>query len=375
MTTKDKHQKHPPLPKPSIGFYHRCEWAIYGTTCGRIKALFEAMDEMLSGDYQLTYVDADHHREALDANIRIAEKIVYRSSCPKWNEYDDKVGFIHADVVFVNGNHYPASKQIVIIDPDKEGSLLRRIDQLTDIDLILLRNADDKPFDFLEGKIKNGTPVLMLEDVKGIAKHMENGIKSCQPTLKALILAGGESKRMKTDKSGIAYYNKVSHPIYLANLCKKLGLEAYISKQHDYKRPTVDGYEVIKDRLVALGPFGAIVSAFMLFPDAAWLVIACDLPFLDESSIRRLMKERDFTKIATAYRGKYKPFPEPLIAIYEPYAYKRFLEFLSLGYTCPRKVLINSDVKVIQAEDDKVISNVNKPSERDRAIAEIKRME
>jgi molybdenum cofactor guanylyltransferase len=61
-------------------------------------------------------------------------------------------------------------------------------------------------------------------------------------------------------------------------------------------------------------------------------------------------------------------FPEPLITIWEPRAYPLLLQFLSQGYSCPRKVLINSDVELLQVPDVQAIQNVNYPEQRDAAM-------
>jgi molybdopterin-guanine dinucleotide biosynthesis protein A len=67
--------------------------------------------------------------------------------------------------------------------------------------------------------------------------------------------------------------------------------------------------------------------------------------------------------MATCFRIAGKPFPEPLITIYEPSAYMRFMEFLAMGYACPRKVLINTDVKIIDTPDADSFYNTNTPKD------------
>ena len=69
-------------------------------------------------------------------------------------------------------------------------------------------------------------------------------------------------------------------------------------------------------------------------------------------------------------KGKSKEFPEPLITIYEPKAYGKLLQYLAQGYSCPRKMLINSDVKIIEVADA-VIRNINTPEEFKAATEEI----
>ena len=76
--------------------------------------------------------------------------------------------------------------------------------------------------------------------------------------------------------------------------------------------------------------------------------------------------------MATAIKGKTKEFVEPLITIYEPKAYPILLSYLAQGYSCPRKVLINSDVEIVEVDDD-LIRNVNTPEEYQQAIEELKK--
>ena len=49
------------------------------------------------------------------------------------NEYSQRIQFSQFDFVFINGNHYSGNKQIVLLDPEKEASINKRIDQITDI--------------------------------------------------------------------------------------------------------------------------------------------------------------------------------------------------------------------------------------------------
>jgi len=119
-----------------------------------------------------------------------------------------------------------------------------------------------------------------------------------------------------------------------------------------------------------LGPFGAICSAFQENPNVAWLVMATDLPFVTSDVINLLLKHRNSSKVATTIKGKNKDFPEPLITIWEPKSYPLLLAYMAQGYSCPRKVLINSDVEIVEIDDD-LIRNINTPEEFKTAHKEI----
>ena len=101
------------------------------------------------------------------------------------------------------------------------------------------------------------------------------------------------------------------------------------------------------------------------------MVLATDLPFVNEDLVKLLLEKRNPSKVATAIKGKGKQFPEPLITIYEPKAYPVLLQYLAQGYSCPRKMLINSNVEIVEVEDD-LIRNINTPEEFDAARKELK---
>ena len=128
----------------------------------------------------------------------------------------------------------------------------------------------------------------------------------------------------------------------------------------------------IADRFLGLGPYGALLSAFMSDPNAAWMAVACDLPFLTASTLEFLINHRDTSQVATTFKSPFDEFPEPLITIWEPRAYPKLLHFLGLGHSCPRKVLINSNAKILEAPKGNELKNINHPEEYQAALKEIK---
>ena len=122
-------------------------------------------------------------------------------------------------------------------------------------------------------------------------------------------------------------------------------------------------YPLIPDRFSGLGPYGGILSAFRADPNSAWLCVATDLPLLDHSTLRYLIAHRNSSKLATCFHNRETGFPEPLITMWEPRAYPRLLQFLADGYSCPRKVLINSEVEEIKIDSTEAFTNVNTPDE------------
>jgi molybdopterin-guanine dinucleotide biosynthesis protein A len=88
-------------------------------------------------------------------------------------------------------------------------------------------------------------------------------------------------------------------------------------------------------------------------------VLACDLPLLDSDTVRHLVSHRNSYSLATSYENPHDNLPEPLICIWEPKSYPVLLSFLADGYSCPRKVLRNTDVTLITAIEANALTNVN----------------
>jgi molybdopterin-guanine dinucleotide biosynthesis protein A len=113
----------------------------------------------------------------------------------------------------------------------------------------------------------------------------------------------------------------------------------------------------------AAGPILGIRSAMAAYPDVAWLVIACDLPFLSDAALEQLLKERDPSVLATAFRSAHDGLPEPLCAIWEPKAAAALSEYQSGGGQCPRKFLRRYPASLIDPDDRRALDNINTPEE------------
>ncbi|MGK0175607.1 MAG: molybdopterin-guanine dinucleotide biosynthesis protein A, partial [Ulvibacter sp.] len=175
-----------------------------------------------------------------------------------------------------------------------------------------------------------------------------------------------KSKRMGQPKSEIMIGGKslLNRQYDLLNgLCSK----TYLSIRDDQKDKYHDRPTVV-DRFLDMGPYGGILSAFMSNPNVAWLVMAVDLAKVTEEDITHLIESRDPSKNATAFYNEETSFPDPLLTIWEPKSYGQLLHFISLGYSCPRKVLINSDITQVKVKNQNSLFNMNNPSDLENVI-------
>jgi len=375
------HKKHTKLIRPDLGLYARSELALVGTNCDTVQKLSERFARNLSDTYNVSYVDADHgsfdHQEERrylqdGASLYMLDKqnALELNRQHELSKYDRHSVFDQQDFVVVNGNHFEASHQMVFLDSKKTKSLEKRISQLTNV-IAFIRVDLDTPSEEVQKALNDWShiPMLSIYEPDALVNFVKNWLEARKPPLKALILAGGKSSRMGRDKSHIKYHTD-DQALEIANLAKPLVEEVYIScrkdQQFDYPYPRLE------DTIDGLGPMGAILSAMRHDPNAAWLVLACDLPFLDSDTLKYLIDNRSQKHIATAYNNEETGFAEPLVSIWEPKSYSRLLQFLATGYSCPRKVLINSDTRLITPVDSDKLSNVNTPEEYERAILKIK---
>jgi molybdopterin-guanine dinucleotide biosynthesis protein A len=272
--------------------------------------------------------------------------------------------FQNADLILVNGNHHEAAAQIVVIDPAKEASLRKRLHQLTDVRLILLANVDTQVFDFVENVLPNpdAVPRLYLDDTAGVIQFFEREMAARTPLLNGLVLAGGRSQRMGRDKSQLNWHGKPQRE-HVADLLRPFCEEVLVSCRPEQAGDLPAAYPALPDTFVELGPYGAILSAFRAQPDRAWLVVACDLPLLDAATLDFLVNARQPKHLATAFVSPRDQMPEPLIAIWEPKSYPELLAFLGQGYSCPRKVLLNTDSHLVLPPNPAALSNANTPED------------
>ncbi len=180
------------------------------------------------------------------------------------------------------------------------------------------------------------------------------------PRLNGLVLAGGESTRMGTDK-GLMDYHGVPQREYLLKLLKSVTLEAFISCRPGQIADAL--IPVIEDHYEDMGPFGGILSAFHYNPNVAWLVVACDFPLIDHDALAQLIHDRDASSIATSFLDTHTLMPEPWITILEPGIYPLLREYHSKGKSSLRGVLVDYNSTVVRAQNPDILLNANTPEE------------
>jgi len=185
--------------------------------------------------------------------------------------------------------------------------------------------------------------------------------------LHGLVLAGGQSTRMQRDKAALSYTGRPQLLVTWDLVAPRVA-RTFVSVRAEQRA------EALRARLPQLidvtgvgGPLAGILAALASAPDAAWLVVACDLPLLDGATLDALLAGRDSTRLATAYRSSHDGLPEPLCAIWEPASRTALEAWVTAGEHCPRRFLIRHDVALLSLARPDALDNANTPAEHDAA--------
>ncbi|MCL4127703.1 UNVERIFIED_CONTAM: hypothetical protein GTU68_008824 [Idotea baltica] len=219
-------------------------------------------------------------------------------------------------------------------------------------------------YDMCKGFSQN----IVIKEIKLLHKTGGKSDYKVAP-LHGIVFAGGKSERMGEDKSQLKYHDK-SQIDYLCDLLDNFQIDSQVSCRPN--QTFEQNYDSLKDRFLDMGPMGALLTVFQQDPNKAIITLPCDTPFLDKELIDELLANRNPNKLATCFHNPETSFPEPLICIWEPSAYPVMLQYLAMGYSCPRKVLINSPIHCIQTNQTNKLFNANTPKERDWAMAQLK---
>ncbi len=182
-----------------------------------------------------------------------------------------------------------------------------------------------------------------------------------------LVLLGGRSTRMGTDKSLLVYHDKpqrdhvtellqpyCNRVFWSVNTPQWMGLT-----EAEQAMSIVDAYNLNS-------PLDGILSAFLCNPTRAWFVVACDLPLLTNLSLDALLAGRDPEKLATVFLDSDGQLPEPLLGIYEPAFGPVARQAVENGEISPRQILLNNPVQLLTAPDLRELTNANDPATRIR---------
>jgi molybdopterin-guanine dinucleotide biosynthesis protein A len=171
----------------------------------------------------------------------------------------------------------------------------------------------------------------------------------------AIVLAGGGSRRMDTDKSMLPINGQPA----IEHICDQLGatFDQILISANEVEKYSFLGFDVIRDKVPGQGPLMGIASALEASANQFNFVVACDIPHIDVPYVRRMLAEAAGADlvIPTTGEGKY----EPLFAVYCKSALGPMNEVLSSGGRKISDVFARCRVKHIELGNAEWFANLN----------------
>jgi molybdopterin-guanine dinucleotide biosynthesis protein A len=191
--------------------------------------------------------------------------------------------------------------------------------------------------------------------------------------ISAVLLAGGESRRMGRDKATLLFRSEPLWRIQLDLLRKLAPVEILISARNDPAWRPVD-VSFVADAPPSCGPLSGISAALARAATTHLLTLAIDMPFMNEqylhSLCRRIAHSRGVIPIM-------EERAEPLAAVYPAEARADFAAALSGSDFSLQKLakeLVSKDLLravPVKMEEEALFRNLNEPIdlERDSFVA------
>ncbi|HWA34098.1 MAG TPA: NTP transferase domain-containing protein, partial [Cyclobacteriaceae bacterium] len=173
-----------------------------------------------------------------------------------------------------------------------------------------------------------------------------------------LVLCGGLSTRMKTDKSLLSYFGRPQWE-HVHQLLSAHCAEVFISCNADQQNQFTNAHKLIVDdpAFRNRGPIASLLSAFAKFPHRDFLIAGCDYPFLSNQELDWLLSSRVSRDIATVFFNESENLYEPVIGWYSHRCGNLLMESCVSGNFSLQNFLFGVDArKYIPADANSLIS-------------------
>ena len=175
-----------------------------------------------------------------------------------------------------------------------------------------------------------------------------------------IVLAGGKSSRMGTDKGFLMFDDKpfIQHSI---DALKPLVSEIIIvSDNNNYD---VFGYKRVEDLIKNSGPVAGIYSGLKASKTIYNLILSCDIPLINSELLKTILKEIDEKSEIIQVESNNKTMP--LITLYKTSCKTKFSKLLQQGEKRLQFAVNQCEVKTITLNKHYEIStsNVNSKEE------------
>ncbi len=176
-----------------------------------------------------------------------------------------------------------------------------------------------------------------------------------------LVMCGGNSMRMGTDKSLLTYFQKPQR-YHIYDMLQQICDTAFISCNQTQVGNMQPGYNFIVDsqKYLGAGPLTGLLSAFEKFPNNDFLVVGCDYPFINLNDLKNLISVGKKQSIASCLSNHQQPkHYEPLLALYKSSCSNMLFKMFSAGQHSLNQFLIQVNANQIITTNPKATHSIN----------------
>ena len=106
-----------------------------------------------------------------------------------------------------------------------------------------------------------------------------------------------------------------------------------------------------------IGPMAGLLTAFQEVPEASFLVVGCDYPFLEKRDLEELVSVYSELKVSVVYLNRDTNFIEPLLAVYHNDMRGTLINNFELSHHSLRRILEREDAfKLPHPEPSRLVS-------------------
>lgn len=178
-----------------------------------------------------------------------------------------------------------------------------------------------------------------------------------------IVLAGGLSRRFGSPKAFAKLDNQCFYEIAIEALEANCDEVIIVTRQELLER-FPEGVKVITDILdyTGLGPLAGILSAMESVEADRYIVLPCDMPYVDEVVVGKLLAQHEKGVTAVVVDGR----QHPLVSIWDGSVKDNLQDALDNGQLRVMPVLARSGVSWIDGglltdDEQRVFTNVNTP--------------
>ena len=176
----------------------------------------------------------------------------------------------------------------------------------------------------------------------------------------AIVLAGGKSSRMGSDKALLLYKNKTFLEHVVCAIKPLVDEVIIVSNNKDHQ---LDDCTTIPDLILNSGPIAGIYSGLKHSKTENNLVLSCDIPLVKSSILEIVIKNNDSDKEVIQLMNEQNRMP--LIALYKKRLAPYFLSQLNKGQRRLMDVIRNLKTKevFVKKEENAFLLNINTKNE------------